>query len=439
MKTFVLLSMLMMCSLLSFETHAQISNIPNVLTAPIVFYDEGGNPLEDGSYVVTVSLQDHEGNILYDEEQQIDVVNHVASLLIGQGYVVGSSFGSPTGGLSREVFDVEGDISVEISVSGVQQASESLILSSQPFAFISEYALTVADSSITTHSIKDGTITEEDLNETFLEELRSTQAVNGEGDAITANSIQMASGTNLANSGSSTVQGVLQDLDQSINAVKALDVASLSSDVDVLTTGLADVEVTLIDVASSLSNHTSSTGNPHGVTYSQVGAASATHDHDGRYLELDGTAIMIGNLDLGGQNITNVGTVDGVDVAAIANDVDDTQEDVSAIQSFTPIAFGRMYDTGSGDGQTMWCEGGRNMTQSQNNSRAEGLCKLSEPAGSGNYRVVWSIETSGCASPLMTACEIFSKTTGQFYYRCECLGSAPGTVSGFEASFVVYE
>lgn len=442
MKTFVLLFTLMMCSLLSFETRSQISNIPNVLTAPVVLYDEGGNPLEDGSYTVSISLKDHDGNSLYDEEQQIEVVNHVASLLIGQGYVVGSTLTSPTGGLSREIFDVEGDISVEINVSGIQQAFESLILSSQPFAFISEYALTVADSSITTHSIKDGTITQDDLNETFLEDLRSTQAVDSDGNSITASSIQMVSGSNLANSGATTVQGVLQDLDQAINGVKALDVATVTSDLSELSTEVGDLE-------SEFNSHLGNVSNPHSVTYSQTGAASASHDHDGRYLELDGTSTMSGSLNLGGQNITNVGTVDGVDVSAVADDVDDireelsvaaTEEDLSAIQSFTAIAFGKLYDTGSGAGHTMWCDGGRNMIQKQNTSASVGVCQFSDQASTTDYRVVWSLETNGCSSLQIATCEVYSKTTSQFSYRCECkAGSVIGTVSGFSASFVVYE
>lgn len=311
-KLFILLALTLIS--ITSNLYANMSTVPNVLTAPVVLYDEGGNPLEDGSYTVLVSLKDYEGHTLYDEEQQVEVVNHVVSLLIGQGYVPGSSLSAPAGGLTKEIFDVQGDVTVEIQVSGVQNAQETAILTSQPYSFISEKALTVSDAAITTHSIKDGTITADDLNESFLDELKSSQLVNEDGETITAKSIPVTSDANFANSGSSNVQGVLKDFDLSINAIKQLDVGTLGTDVDELST--------------TLSTHMNNQSNPHGVTASQISAAPADHNHDGRYLKLDGSSPMQGHLNLGGHDITNLGSV-----SSLSTTVADIQDDIVEIQN----------------------------------------------------------------------------------------------------------
>lgn len=66
------------------------------------------------------------------------------------------------------------------------------------------------------------------------------------------------------------------------------------------------------EVSTAVTHSGTVTGNPHAVTYGQVGAASAGHNHDGDYLDLDGEDTMFGNIKMGSNKITELadGTLD---------------------------------------------------------------------------------------------------------------------------------
>ena len=217
---------------------ALITNVPPVLTAPMVFYDEGGNVLADGSYGVTIELKDIQAAVLYEEEQVVSVVNGVAALSIGLGSEVGSDYSLAAAGLSLDVFQTGGDVTVEIMVEGQSTTHTAAILGSQPYAFISEYALSVAPDVVSSVGIMDGTIVSADLDPAFLLSLQTTMADDASDD-------------------------VLHD---------------------------ADLAQSLEVVAET-------------------------------YLNKDGSLIMTGNLDLGGNDVTNIGSIDGVDVAALRTEV----------------------------------------------------------------------------------------------------------------------
>lgn len=75
--------------------------------------------------------------------------------------------------------------------------------------------------------------------------------------------------------------------------------------------------------------HLDSTANPHGVTAAQAGAVAS-----------DGTIAMTGDLDVGGNNITNVGTVDGRDISADGTAQDNHIANVSNPHSVTAAQVG---------------------------------------------------------------------------------------------------
>jgi len=291
MKSLKLILVTIFISLTSVSlAHAKMTNVPNILSAPIVFFDEGGNPLIDGDYFITISLKDESQNTLYQEEQQISVSNHVAPIIIGQGYAVGSDLTSPAGGLSKEIFDVMGDVSVEIQIEGQQSTQEVAILTSQPYAFISDSALSVADGSINTYSIKDGSITEADLEPSFVDSLKNASFVDQDGQTITAKSISVTSDIGLNNSGASTIQSVLQDLDSAITSIKALNISGVESKLD-----------------------------------------SHITDAENTYVKLSGST-MTGDLNMNGNDVSNVGTVDGIDVSALNSSVNDHESRISSLE-----------------------------------------------------------------------------------------------------------
>lgn len=256
------------------QAEARIVNVPNTLTAPVMLYDEGGNVFTDGTYEITITLKDTSGDEIYEEEQEITVINGVAAILIGQGYIPGTNYGSAAGGLSVETFDVSGDISVEILVDGQSSPQQIATVSSQPYSFISEYAIGVASDAITTESIQDGTIIAADLDPSFLEELQTTSLVNESDSAITASDVSIPESTSLNNSGETTVNGVLEDFDNAIDTLRDVN-----------------IEQSIDFMADEISS---------------------------TYIKKDGTSSMTGDLNMGTKAITNVGNVDGVDVSALS-------------------------------------------------------------------------------------------------------------------------
>lgn len=285
------------------QAQASIVNVPNTLTAPVMLYDEGGNVLADGSYEITITLKDITGFSVYEEEQEVTVVSGVSAILIGQGYVPGTNHGSAAGGLSVDAFDVIGDISVEILVDGQSSPQQIATLSSQPYSFISEYAIGVASDAITTESIQDGTIIASDLDPSFLEELQTTTATGTSGSSVSDTDIALSDDTSLNNSGATTVSGALEDLDGAIDTLREVD---LNQSLETLSTEIA-----------------------------------AT------YVKKDGTSSMTGDLNMGTQAITNVGNVDGVDVSALSTSTSELATSVSTLESSLGSIASQTYEDGT--------------------------------------------------------------------------------------------
>lgn len=254
---------------------AAIANVPPVLTAPMIFYDEGGNVLADGSYGVMIKLKDAAGTVLYAEEQVANVVDGAAALSVGLGFEVGSNYAVAAAGLALDVFQTDGDVMVEITVAGQSTTHTAAVLGSQPYAFVAEYAIGVAPDAVTSSAIADGVIVAADLDPTLLSSLQSTLAVDTDGEAVTAANITVASDIGLNNSGAATVHGVLQDLDSALESLRD------------------------IDLAQSLENVAEN------------------------YLNKDGSLAMTADLDLGGHDLANVGLIGGVDVAVLRTEVSD--------------------------------------------------------------------------------------------------------------------
>lgn len=285
------------------QAQASIVNVPNTLTAPVMLYDEGGNILEDGNYDITITLKDAIGISVYEEEQEVTVVSGVSAILIGQGYVPGTNHGSSAGGLSVAAFDVSGDISVEILVDGQSSPQQIATLSSQPYAFISEYAIGVASDAITTESIQDGTIISSDLDPSFLAELQTTAVVSASGSSVSDTDITLSDDTSLNNSGATTVSGALEDLDGAIDTLRE------------------------VDLNQSL--------------------ATLSTEIDATYIKKDGTSSMTGGLNMGTQAITNVGNVDGVDVSALSTSTSELAASVSTLEASLGSIASETYEEGT--------------------------------------------------------------------------------------------
>ncbi len=229
----------------------QAQSVPNVITFQSVIFDDGGNVIEDDSADILFRILDDQGTELYAEEQPaVQIFDGMINVLLGSGIVPNSNPAVPTGGLIFTDFNPANPLFLEVTVKNVTTLDQ-LELTSVPYAFYAQQALTVAEGAITATSIENGAITVEHLENISISQLTGV-----------------------------------------------LDVTQLPPEVTM------DTE---------LSSHTSDTSNPHNVTAAQVGAATAGHNHDSAYVNVGGDT-MSGNLSMGGNNITNVGFVDGVDL-----------------------------------------------------------------------------------------------------------------------------
>ncbi len=241
---------------------AALEQVPGVMAAPVVLYDEGSNILTDGQYHVMVAFTDSLDTTLFTEEQVVDVRNGVALISIGNGYAVGSSLTTSSGGLTASIFDVSTDIAVEILVEGQTNPQELTILGSQPYAFIAQKAMTVADGAITSTQIRDGSIHEEDLDEAFLAALQESTVVvqndDGSYDVVDldASQVGVSSDIGLNNASGATLDIVLRDLDGAIDTLRG-----------------TDLDQSLDSVNTNLEDHSSASSGVHGVTGNVVGTS----------------------------------------------------------------------------------------------------------------------------------------------------------------------
>ncbi|MFH1355529.1 MAG: hypothetical protein ABII18_00195 [bacterium] len=277
------------------KTYAtSISSIPSIMSAPVVLYDEANNVLTDGEYTVTIRLSDLTGTTMYAEEQEVTVEKGVAYITIGQGYAVGSGQSSPAGGLSWSVFSYQGDISVEILVDGQANTQEITVFGSQPYAFISQRALTVADDAITSDKIKDGTITEDDLDEGLVDKILGASGSSGSGSTtsgttiVDAKNVSVSTSIGLNNASGSNVHDVLRGLDTSIDLLREthLDqsISSVETSVTNINTTISNLDSTyatdaqLSSSVSSLSSQISQNASDINELQEQVGTLDGDVD-----------------------------------------------------------------------------------------------------------------------------------------------------------------
>lgn len=256
--------------LFAMPARAGLDQVPGVISAPVVLYDEGSNLLSDGEYSVIVAFKDAFDATLFSEEQLVQVRNGVALISIGNGYAVGSEFSTASGGLNASTFDVGTDVAVEILVEGQSLPQELTVLGSQPYSFIAQKAMSVADETITSSQIKNGSVHEEDLDEALLEELRSSSPIlvqddSGEYQAIDLNAsqVEVDADIGLNNASGTSLDAVLRDLDTAIDTLRGTD---LDQSVDAVNDSIDTVN-------STIESHSDAVSGVHGVTGDIVGTS----------------------------------------------------------------------------------------------------------------------------------------------------------------------
>jgi hypothetical protein len=248
-------------------------SVPNVITFQSILFDNSGNVITDESVDVLFRVLDDQNNEIYSEEQNgVQVYDGMINVMLGTGIVPGSNPATPTGGLDFTDFDPANPLFLEVTVQDVTTL-EQLELTTVPYAFYAQQAQSVADGAITSEMIQDGAITINDLGTITFNDIAGT--IN-----MTQLPAAVATDTEVA-----TADAALQTQITSNDT----DIAGLQTQVGVNTTNITGLQTQITSNDTDIANLQSGKVNRSGDT-------------------------MTGVLNMGGNNIASVGTVDGVDL-----------------------------------------------------------------------------------------------------------------------------
>ncbi|PIR17377.1 MAG: hypothetical protein COV46_04235 [Deltaproteobacteria bacterium CG11_big_fil_rev_8_21_14_0_20_49_13] len=188
--------------------------IPLLLNYQSALFDEGGNLIQDGSTDFSFRIIDHEGNILYEENQQLDVADGRVSAMIGNGL---SGGGAATGGVPSDIFDPNGRRFLQVEIPG-QKPYDKLEIVSVPYSLWSEKALGLTEGSLKGEMIGGGVILKSHLSDELISYIEDNGTLGNFVNSVqgSTGASKVGVGSTFIYSGSSTVQGVLKDLDVAI-------------------------------------------------------------------------------------------------------------------------------------------------------------------------------------------------------------------------------
>jgi len=262
--------------------------VPHFLNYQSLLYDDGGNLLADQPAGMTFRITDAAGSVLYEERQTLDVVHGAVSALVGNGQDANNA---PMGGIPASVLTPDGARYLEVTVDGYSPES-GLEIVSVPYSVYAEKALSVADEAVTGAMLAKKIITMDHLADGLVDQLAGEMSARGALATRTdltnmQTTYRAASGAGnigvnggFVYSGNTNIQGVLQDLDRSIQKRQ-----------------------------SEIEAHAGSASNVHGVTGNVVGT------HDAQILSnktlvapnvSGGMTVTGGNIIMNGNNITGL-------------------------------------------------------------------------------------------------------------------------------------
>ena len=230
MKNLIIATMLVFTVLLlPTLSSATPTAVPHFLNYQSILYDDGGNLLADGPAAMTFRITDALGNVLFEERQTLDVVHGAVSALVGNGL---DAHGAPMGGIPASVLAPDSSKYLEVTVDGYPPES-GLEIVAVPYSVYAEKALTVADEAVTSAMLAKKSITMDHFADGLVDQIASQ--LTGGGAIATrtdltnlqttyrsiagAGSIGVNGG--FVYSGSTNIQGVLQDLDRSVQKREA--------------------------------------------------------------------------------------------------------------------------------------------------------------------------------------------------------------------------
>lgn len=146
---------------------ASSPDVPHFLNYQSLLYDDGGNLIQDGESSLKFRIVGVSGDVFFEEQQKVNVVNGYVSALVGNGL---DANGAPSGGVPVSIFTPGAQLFLEVTADNYPP-EPMLEIVSVPYSIYSEKALTVADGSIGEAALKENIITREHLKDDLIAQL----------------------------------------------------------------------------------------------------------------------------------------------------------------------------------------------------------------------------------------------------------------------------
>ncbi len=257
MKQIILIvtMMLLFCPIAS----AKQTTVPNVLAYQSVLYDDGGNPIDDGETDIIFRILNHDGDILFEENQRIDIIRGSVSAIIGDGEDVD---GAPAGGIPSQIFETDNPIYLEVE-AGEIPPTDPMEIVSVPYSMV---AGSVVEGGVNSKAIRNRSIRYEDLSKNLIQNLSSEGGfVSRDGLDKIYREPEAASRIGVERvfnySGANDLQGVLRDLDRAVKT-RELKINTLVESSSILEKAISDETLARINADSA---HKNKSSNVHGL------------------------------------------------------------------------------------------------------------------------------------------------------------------------------
>ncbi len=165
-KCIIFVSVLFVWSIIA--SAESIRQVPLLFSYQGYIFDEGGNFYPDGATNLKFLILDSVGNILYEEDQDLEVIDGQVSAMVGNG--IDPENEASTGGIPSNVFDPVDSRFLQVGVSG-EEPSDPMEIVTVPYSLWSNVALGVVDGAITEDMLGEGIISKKHLSGDLLSQV----------------------------------------------------------------------------------------------------------------------------------------------------------------------------------------------------------------------------------------------------------------------------
>ncbi|MFH1654573.1 MAG: hypothetical protein ABIE74_11055 [Pseudomonadota bacterium] len=305
--------------LITTSSFAATEEVPRYLTYLATVTDGGGNTLDDGPIDVIFRIYDLDNNLLYSERQTVNVIKGSVAASVGAGDALDGS--GKMNGIPDSVLKPSLKPKLEAEFVGYPAYGPD-ILATMPFALYSQYAIGVMDGGVTSSSIAKGAITYDHLSSSAKDELIDeitggkgkdelvfqTDMVNYYRDPVQATMIGIRP-TPAFGGGQNTLQGNMDNLDAALSSVR------LENNLEKQDRIAEDAKLLPKSGGTMTGNIDMGGNNITNIT--KLGTADVTNIEKAATAFESGGGGSPADLNMGGKSIINVDKVDGVDVSAL--------------------------------------------------------------------------------------------------------------------------